>query len=190
MLGFLFVVTVALATVYSADNDALISVQSGSIVNLNKQLEVGDEIVAYGVYADGTIKFSVNILSADYNLLHVDFRPYIGEVVLNSYGAYGWETELRAYPAASNFVDGKVFQAKIVVEEECYRVYLNGVQLGTTFPHRYPISTANRVSLWEGSNGFQWSALQLPPGSASPGVPMVIESGMIVGHWKDQLEGE
>eukprot|EP00116_Pleurobrachia_bachei_P008901 sb/3469163/ len=103
------------------------SVESG-IVDLNQELEVGDEIVAYGVYADGTSKFryppqtqagpattefnpeiffSVNIYTADdITLIHADFRPDLGEVVLNSFNSAngGWETELSKQPIRTRYL--------------------------------------------------------------------------------------
>ncbi|KAL5272322.1 hypothetical protein ACHWQZ_G000517 [Mnemiopsis leidyi] len=137
---------------------------------LNKPLEEGDVIRAWGVYRDHTTsKFSVNIKGQDgINLLHVDFRPWNNVVVLNDYED-GWKTEIRPWFSKYNFSWNTLFEVKIEVHEGHYRIFFNGEELRRRFPLRIDIRKADHVTLLGGSNGFKWSALKLPNNKTAPG---------------------
>ena len=133
---------------------------------LKKPLEVGDVIRAWGVYKDDTTsRFSVRIgqgSSSGPVLFVADFRMWDDLVVLNNKENRRWQTEIRARLGRHNFEADKVFEVKIEVEEEGYKVFVNDNELERSLPHRMDISRGEHVELTGGSNGFKWTALHLP----------------------------
>jgi len=131
---------------------------------LTRPLAVGDVIEAKGIYKDDqTVKFNVNILGEEMNLLHVDFRPYIDTIVLNNNVNGLWQEEIRpAFSTADNFEADKKFKVTIEVLDGEYKISFNDKEIGARFPQRDEISEANAVALFGGSNGFQWTDLSLP----------------------------
>ncbi|KAL5249183.1 hypothetical protein ACHWQZ_G018138 [Mnemiopsis leidyi] len=152
-----------------ASEGHVFNAQTNVEYGLNKELTPGDVIKAWGVYKDdSTSKFSVNIRgSGQLYHLHVDFRPYNDVVVLNNYNG-GWKTEVRPQFSRNNFAADTMFEVKIVVGQFNYEIFFNGQKLSLDFPSREARETANHVVLHGGSNGFQWTALQLPNGPAPP----------------------
>jgi len=136
---------------------------AGEPYTLAKPLAVGDVIEAFGIYQDDTTsKFNVNIVGDGINLLHVDFRPYIDTIVLNNYVGGRWVSEIRPAFSRSTFVPGETFKVTIEVLDGEYKVSFNDEEIGARFPQRDDISLATGVALYGGSNGFQWTNLNLP----------------------------
>ncbi|XP_063685553.1 uncharacterized protein LOC134819518 [Bolinopsis microptera] len=141
------------------DKPVLIAARSGGIYDM-ASLQPGNQITAWGVYQDGTSKFSVNIVAVpdrNINLLHVDFR--FGVLVMNcKYG--NWGREKRVNYNNKRFEAGKEFKVTIKVSADEYQVYLDDEEIG-----RYPaqrLNLANAVQLVGGSRGFKWTKLGLP----------------------------
>ncbi|XP_063689947.1 congerin-2-like [Bolinopsis microptera] len=139
------------------DKSGLIAARSGGIYDM-ASLRPGNQITAWGVYQDGTSKFSVNI-AANQNtiLLHVDFRFNV-LVLNNKFG--NWGSEKRVNYSNKRFKAGKEFKVTIKVSADEYQVYLNDVEIG-----RYPVrklNLANAVQLVGGSRGFKWTKLGIP----------------------------
>ena len=173
------------AHIFSADENTL--------YELKKPLEVGDVTRAWGVFKDdSTSKFSVTIGQSSSKgpvLLVADFRPWSDLVILNSYDERKWEEEIRPRLGRHNFDADTMFEVKIEVHTEGYRVFLNGNELERRFPHRLELSRGEHVELKGGSNGFQWTALHLPTpegGTVSntnlapgPGIPFATTTGQM-----------
>jgi len=139
--------------------------------NLHKALEVGDVISAWFMYNDAsTSKFSLNIMGQNRMfLIHVDFRPWINTLVLNSnVPGVGWQAEVRPAFASERLTAG-LNKVSIEVMDGEYKVMYNNEEVGR-FPQRQDISLASHIALYGGSNGFQWKAAQLPPSSVEPGM--------------------
>jgi len=131
---------------------------------LHKALEVGDVLSAFGQFKDHTTsKFSFNIKGPNnLYLIHVDFRPWINELVLNSnQPGVGWQAEVRPAFPKEKLVGETMFKVSVEVLEGEYRISYNDEEVGK-FPQRQNISLASHIILHGGSNGFEWKSAQLP----------------------------
>ncbi|XP_063695005.1 uncharacterized protein LOC134826540 [Bolinopsis microptera] len=130
---------------------------------LARPLAVGDIIEAWGIFKDiTTVKFNVNILGDEINLLHVDFRPYIDTIVLNNNVNGAWQRNIRPAFSRDNFGADEMFKVTIEVLDAEYKISFNDEEIAARFPQRDDISLATAVALIGGSNGFQWTNLNLP----------------------------
>jgi len=144
-------------------SSAPIDATSGESYPLNRALKVGDIISAWGIYVDDTTeKFNVNIIGDDVNILHVDFRPFIDTIVLNNNVNGAWQAEVRPAFGRDTFVSGEVFKVTIEVLDSEYKISFNDEEIAAKFPQRDDIALANAVALRGGSNGFQWTKIELP----------------------------
>ncbi|XP_063684925.1 uncharacterized protein LOC134819090 [Bolinopsis microptera] len=130
--------------------------------SLGKDFEPGDFIDVHGIYNSRSEFGIIDIFDGSDNILiHILIKPGWQHIYLNSRFGGGFGNPQYDCELPKTLQSNEDFVMRIVMMDELYKIFVNGVNLSHKFPYRAPISTSKYIVI-RGTDGFKWNKFILP----------------------------